>query len=241
MWGFQQLGVQIPQLIVCFVMAISCIFLFFGCYDAWKWFNDWRKLADKKELHGVIILATSLILLIVSISGIIYGLKQINRRQSEKSPSQKVKEIESLHDFFESDFSNLHRLRIIKEFETNRSPIARIKLEYREYQDDRANSKFYAIYIPRSPISFCILQSIEDHKRVFKEIGSSIISSSRYPGEPLTINSTDLVFSGRVYFYHENDFSLRQKADLEELYKNNNMRIQFRGNDYVAAQLLSKS
>jgi hypothetical protein len=47
----------------------------------------------------------------------------------------------------------------------------------------------------------------------------------------------DLVFSGRVYVYHETPLSLKQKSDLTEYFKRRHLDVQFRGWGYLQGQI----
>jgi hypothetical protein len=54
------------------------------------------------------------------------------------------------------------------------------------------------------------------------------------------VNSAqELIFSGRVYLYHERPFSNVQKADLVKAYHARGYDINFRGLDYLGEQVSS--
>jgi hypothetical protein len=46
-------------------------------------------------------------------------------------------------------------------------------------------------------------------------------------------NQDDLVFTGRIYIYHEGELSIEQRADLIRLYRSKQLDVQFRGTDYM--------
>jgi hypothetical protein len=46
-------------------------------------------------------------------------------------------------------------------------------------------------------------------------------------------SSHELVFSGRIYIYHEDFFSLQQLASLERLYESKGLSVIFRGQSYM--------
>ena len=52
------------------------------------------------------------------------------------------------------------------------------------------------------------------------------------------MSSTNLIFTGLVYIYTEQDFSLEEMGLLESIYKTNNLQAVFRGNSYATTQWL---
>jgi hypothetical protein len=73
--------------------------------------------------------------------------------------------------------------------------------------------------------------------RITNKISESVTSSTKDPGGP-SISSRDLVFSGRVYLYHEDEMTLKQKAELGDLFKANGASVIFRGLDYQQTRWL---
>lgn len=145
----------------------------------------------------------------------------------------------SLHDLYKSDFSNFEKLsndvtaQIIQSdgtFANNISFGASIYFDY------VANSKFYSFYIPKSPDnqSFNLCTHLaKEYPSIIKKLSDSVLSSLKArPSEP-SIPSVDLTFSGRIYLYQEDELNFRQKAELEDLFKENGARMIFRGLDYL--------
>lgn len=52
-------------------------------------------------------------------------------------------------------------------------------------------------------------------------------------------NQDDLVFTGRIYLYHEADLSIQQRASLIQMYRARHLDVQFRGSDYLIMQDLA--
>lgn len=69
------------------------------------------------------------------------------------------------------------------------------------------------------------------------ELPKKIELGGGYKGEMTTLK--ELVFSGRVFLYHEGFLSIPQKADLIRVYKAKNYDVQFRGPEYLGDQVVA--
>jgi hypothetical protein len=90
--------------------------------------------------------------------------------------------------------------------------------------------------VPRSEQSYVAASQLWDQVQpTFALVEKSISVQSGYL-QNLT-DLRDLTFSGRVFLYHEDNFSLRQLADLVDIYKSHGMALDFRGPGYLGDQV----
>jgi hypothetical protein len=153
-----------------------------------------------------------------------------------RAPAERPK---SLHDLYKSDFSNFMKSST-DETATVGNPDGtlayRISFGASIYSDYAGNSKFYSFYIPKAPdnqsFNFCT-HLAKQYPEIMKRLSDSVLTSVKErPSDP-SISSKDLTFSGRIYLYQEDEMALRQKAELEDLFKANGASIIFRGLDYL--------
>jgi hypothetical protein len=156
------------------------------------------------------------------------------------------KHIETLLELYKSDFSNLVKLpnEITASFGNTDGTFAyNILVKVSISFDYNANIKFYSFYVPKSPdnqsFNFCT-HLAKEYPNIINKISESVTTSAKEPGGPL-ISSRDLVFSGRIYLYHEDEMTLKQKAELEDLFKANGASVIFRGLDYQQTRWLQDS
>jgi hypothetical protein len=96
---------------------------------------------------------------------------------------------------------------------------------------------FMAFYIPHLPASFdAIIALAEDHKKILQDMTSHMnISGSHGPGSA-TVTQDELVFTGRIFIFHEDALTLQQRAEADTVYRSKNLGIQFRGTDELMRQ-----
>jgi len=108
------------------------------------------------------------------------------------------------------------------------------------YFDFNAKSVFIGFFIPssvRNTYQVCSYLSTLDHAGSIKHMG--VKTSGGSPGQ--MTDQDDLVFTGRIYIYHEEDLSIEQRAMIIKLYRARNLDVQFRGSDYLVLRSLSAS
>ena len=107
------------------------------------------------------------------------------------------------------------------------------------YRDFAGRSEFIGFLLPQGEATpeaaALIADGITDLRRLISERFN--VSGSTFVGDPLTTGA-ELVFSGRVFIYHRDQLSARQRADLEELFEARTLSLILRGPDYLATQLI---
>jgi hypothetical protein len=138
----------------------------------------------------------------------------------------------TIAELFKTDFPQF--FKISSEMTTKVGIAPPVKFTAQVYKDLETQSMFLGIYIPASPftVSAC-LGIAHDYEKILKEAENAVIIYTR-PGEHVPNTSKDLKFSGRVYIYHEQELSVREIADLVDIFKSRSLSVQFRGMSYAS-------
>jgi hypothetical protein len=153
-------------------------------------------------------------------------------------PSLKTKtEPPILPDLFKSGFPNTLRVEgKTWSLMSNNAPL--LSGPTKIYLDFDARTKFIAFYIPRSEHSYEAASGLwANVQGVFAGTEKNIGVQAGYHQNLTDIK--DLTFSGRVFLYHEDNFSLRQLADLIDIYKSHGMALDFRGPEFLGDQVVA--
>jgi hypothetical protein len=154
---------------------------------------------------------------------------------SDINQGQEKIEVPSLEKLFKEDFPNLLRgsgeRKIGVETKDGKKTIL---IGERIYLDFEGKSKFIGYFIPRGTDSYdiCAFMADEYHTTI-ESLEKNLIIAGRVTEYSQTTNR-ELIFTGRVYIYHEDSFTHQQLADLEKLYKSKELSVIFRGPEYLA-------
>lgn len=119
-----------------------------------------------------------------------------------------------------------------------------IPIFYNIYDDTNANAKYLAFYIPAIHIkgaqpsvhSYSIAEEIaEKYPQWIKDIQENRWAVIKSTGSSSSDSTKDIPFSGRIFIYHADDFSIEQLAALQKLFRKHGATVQFRGMDYATA------
>lgn len=148
------------------------------------------------------------------------------------SPTPKKPSLEKL---FRSDFSNLLRAYSDRNLGIkNKNGEKTLKIGEQLYLDFPGKSKFLGYYIPLLPESYDICEFMADeYLTSIRDFESKTSVSAGHVAEYSSTSQKELVFTGRIYIYHEFSFSHQQLADLEKLYKSKGVSVVFRGPAYL--------
>ena len=151
----------------------------------------------------------------------------------------------TLEDLYKLDFSNLLKLgSVLNTVVINKQSGERkeIQLNISIMQDFQSQVDFISIYIPDQNIVWVqlliynIIHDLVDQiKPIRDKITSDIGTGTSFPGSQY-VSSHDLSFSGKVYFYTLAPFSIIQLGELASWYREKNLFLEIRGNDYWWAQ-----
>lgn len=143
--------------------------------------------------------------------------------------------LENMEQLFREDFSNEAKVSSTVTVAT-KMPDDQTNVEGQVYIDLPAKSMFVGYYVPHSANSFDICKaligapkvSIDAMKRGISVKGGSL-------GESSKTSLDDLIFTGRVYIYSEDDFTPRQVSDLTDLFAKQQESLVLRGGDYFVS------
>ena len=105
-----------------------------------------------------------------------------------------------------------------------------VHVSYLIILDFIARSRFIAYYLPRTPHAFEFCERLgrgSQETLDFSDQRQGI--TARAPGESSKTEMNDLQFSKRVYVYTEEDLTLREEANCEQIFLENGVSVEFRG------------
>jgi hypothetical protein len=112
-------------------------------------------------------------------------------------------------------------------------------LPYRVVTDFIARSKFLAFYVPDAPNAMYLCKALAENLQAPLDAVNQSLSMILTDGVAQT-SLADLTFSGRVFIYHENLFSLQELATIESYFQSKGAAVEFRGIRYVASRWIGK-
>jgi hypothetical protein len=147
-----------------------------------------------------------------------------------------VKELPTLKKLFDKDFANLMRRNANRQLIIGNDPTQDVvMIPEKIYLDFAAKTKFVGYFIPFStPCPYCICEFLSEMpKETIKDFDLKGEVQFGHSTEVRMTSSKDLIFSGRVYIYHEDNFSLQQLAALERIYESKGLSVLFRSTAYL--------
>lgn len=171
--------------------------------------------------------------LILVVSSIEYA---ICKGRPTPTTGEVPKEMPSLKKLFDEDFANIMQQNANRKLGVKTGSVETfVLIPEKVYLDFAAKTKFVGYFISMStpsPYDVCKFLS-EMPKETIKDFDNIAEVQGGHTTEISMTSSKDLVFSGRVYIYHENNFSLQELASLEQLYKEKESSVLFRGISYL--------
>ncbi len=162
--------------------------------------------------------------------------KDQRKRSSAASAAQNERP-PTLMDLFNQDFSGMPGLTD-KGFDLRSSGGETIHVNWRVVLDFSARTDFVAFYIPSSEHEAESCLTLANSVRPM--IGDLAKRIEVTGGDSGGVTSfRELIFSGRVFIYHEWPLSNKQKADIIEAYSANGLDVQFRGIDYLGNKVIT--
>jgi hypothetical protein len=170
---------------------------------------------------------------------------------STQAPTAKTPEKPpTMLDLFLGDFPSTVRTSDNEDAFTirfNDGAVTRIKR--RVYMDFDAKTKFIGFYVRASVPPAADLSGDKTMKaciglvengavqKTFDDFGKNV-GVLGGQGDQMT-NMKDLVFSGRVFLYHDDFLSITQRAEIIKAYERKHMDVNFRGPDYLGEQVIA--
>ena len=156
------------------------------------------------------------------------------------SPASSTPDRKTLLELFKTDFE--HTLRTEVETTATRPDGFQYKFVTKAFQDFQSGGWFGGFYLPRAEegIGYAVAASLaNDFDRLLADAKNGVAIKSKDPGDSSPVEFKDLVFSRRIYLYHEDDYSLKQQSDLTEAFKEKSVSLQLRGPSYVTSRWMS--
>jgi hypothetical protein len=153
---------------------------------------------------------------------------------SPKPTIQKEQPIKpkTLQDLFKQDFPSV--MKVSQEITFNFNDGTILKIYMNEYADFEGKTKYLGFYIPMSSKSYTICEAIlDEYKKLMADIESKSEVTGGHVADSAQTSLHDLIFSGRIFIYHEDNFSLQQLAALERLYQSKGLSVVFRGHAHL--------
>ena len=136
---------------------------------------------------------------------------------TQKTEKEIIKEFPTLKKLFDEDFPNTMRQNADRQLTFGSDPTV-VTIPEKVYLDFAAKTKFVGYFIPLSapsPYSICEFLSEMPQTTINDFDSKAEIKGGRSTEVTLT-SSKDLIFSGRVYIYHEYFFHYRSWRPLNE-------------------------
>lgn len=149
--------------------------------------------------------------------------------------------IPALYDLYLFDFPRLLNSGRESEFEARGAPGEKIRIPFRVHMDFESKSKFISVYVPHSRfdyVAYEVCKRLPELYEIYLRDADSILISTRDPADSSSQRSDELVFTGKIFIYHEDEMSLEQLGALEMLFKSKKLLPQFRGPNYVITRWL---
>jgi hypothetical protein len=150
--------------------------------------------------------------------------------QTEKAPT--------LTDLFKSDLPSLMKVtdKDTVGIQWQKGDVLHITTQV--YLDFDAKTQFVGFYIPSSERTYLAsLQLVNAVQDAIERLRKNQRIRAGYGDEGTTLD--ELVFSGRVFLYHEDFLSITEKADIIKAYKQRHYDVQFRGPEYLGDQVIA--
>jgi hypothetical protein len=167
----------------------------------------------------------------------VFALRDGRRRRANVQPPQEEKAANkpiTLRTLFDSDFPNTHRVGSVLSLKETTTG-AKYKVPFRLCVDFEARSQFLIFYVDINILTrqICVLVA-QNYKDAIRLSNQMVGVYSMRPSDTAETQLKDVVFSGRIFVYHEYPMNLREMAELEDFYKINGAAVQFRGPTYLA-------
>ncbi len=140
----------------------------------------------------------------------------------------------TIRDYFDTDFEREFVGSNTFDFEL-RSNGRLVSVPVELHYDFDANAMFVCFYVPKVPEPLDFIRDICAHVDRVLAIGEGKEILSGKHGE-LPARSEDLVFTGRVFVYAEDDLTDEQVAEIKQFLREHGLYFRFRGPGYARAR-----
>ena len=175
----------------------------------------------------------------VSISSAVWLFQAPVKKITPSQPSQPEQAPLTLPSLFAADFPDTSRFEIGAQLmlSDNRS----IEIKAKRFISFASRTKFIGFYVPHSSDTFAICEYLADgYKESLQHMDDTFKVNGQVMGESGMTSSDDLIFSGRVFIYHEDYLSPQQIGALIGLYQSKKLDLKLRSQEYVVNRNLNR-
>ncbi|HTA24917.1 MAG TPA: hypothetical protein VK763_15395 [Terriglobales bacterium] len=237
-WGWLEFGAGLPKIRVHYpVLSTVAVFIIGGCLAVSLWRLVQPVSVSKDEPRSQLGTDSKPAELPP------LGVPKSQMQPAPPAPEKRdIDEPPTLSDLFKNDFPNVLKMSSTLML-TREKDLVQIPIQRHVYMDFDAKTDFIGFYVPSSDqfsdetFQLCraLIDVVQPTILSVKE-GKGPQAWGGYKGQGT--KSADLVFSGRIFIYHEGQLSITQKAALVENYRAKGYDVQFRGMlDYGADQM----
>lgn len=158
----------------------------------------------------------------------------------DAKPARPAKDMPPLKDHFLSDFKNGAGSVVIEamlhqdiEFPDG----LKVQILYNQEFRFDVHAKFLSVYIPPCARTASITQYVADNIKGYLETGDLGFAVGGVGSEET--KADELVFTGKVFVYHEDSLTLAQRGELDAYYRKCGLILQLRSREYVLSCLES--
>jgi hypothetical protein len=145
----------------------------------------------------------------------------------------------TMRQFFKEDFPTLMKVTETVPFATKAWSQ---EVDAQIYVDLPGKAVFVGYFIPDSPHVVEICRGLADAPEdTIADLGKKVFIQGGYIGEASKTAMSDLVFTGRVYVYHEGYLTPKDVAVLTDVYAKKKRSLILRGFDYFVGAQQSKN
>lgn len=109
----------------------------------------------------------------------------------------------------------------------------KLRLLYKVIQDYGSRSKFAIFYVPSSPHTYDAIEFLSSGHKQYIDLPFGADTGSAH--SPSITKTSELVFTGRLFIYHEDTLTLSQLGKLAETYEKEKVNPEFRTTSYALA------
>lgn len=151
-----------------------------------------------------------------------------------KKPPQSVKGTSPLNDHFLNDFKDgaggvIIAVNLYQDIEFPDG--LKVQIFYNQELNFAAHAKFLVVYVPRCNRTIGVARYVADNVKDYFHTGDLGFAIGGVGTEET--KADNLVFTGKVFIYHEDSLPLSQRGDLDTYYLERGLVLQLRSSEYV--------
>jgi hypothetical protein len=109
----------------------------------------------------------------------------------------------------------------------------------RIHLDFSSGSRFVSCYMPSGSAFLGSVYLAQNISKIMADLAALKITSRRL-SDASESSCEDLVFTGNVFVYHEDNLTLQERATLDAIYKDKGLNLRLRGQEYAKVLWLQK-